>query len=173
MKKLLVIAFICLSTISHAQLTSKQEVVPKLVEKRETQKKEITNSYQALKNNLIISDSEAVTTDAAALQHFLENFKFKKLNLEQMNEATKARREIIELAAKIAATKNINEQRTIFQLLSVKFWDLAPKFKAADTTLHLQVCPMTGMEWVSESKEIKNPYFPKNMLTCGEVKASL
>jgi Cu(I)/Ag(I) efflux system membrane fusion protein len=26
---------------------------------------------------------------------------------------------------------------------------------------------------VSDSKEIKNPYYPKNMLTCGEVKASL
>ncbi len=61
----------------------------------------------------------------------------------------------------------------MFQLLSAKFWEVAPKFKAAETTLYLQLCPMTSATWLSDSKEIKNPYYPKNMLTCGEVKASL
>ena len=173
MKKVLVMALICLSSLAQAQLTSKQEVAPELVEKREAQKKEITNHYLALKNSLVVSDSLAVVANAAALQNSLKNFKFKKLSLEQMNEATKTRKEIIDLAAEVTTTKNINKQRKIVELLSVKFWDLAPKFKAADTTLHLQVCPMTGAMWVSDSKEIKNPYYPKNMLTCGEVKASL
>ena len=173
MKKVLVMALICLNSLAQAQLTSKQEIAPELVEKREAQKKEITNHYLALKNSLVVSDSLAVVANAAALQNSLKNFKFKKLSLEQMNEATKTRKEIIDLAAEVTTTKNINKQRKIVELLSVKFWDLAPKFKAEDTTLHLQVCPMTGAMWVSDSKEIKNPYYPKNMLTCGEVKASL
>jgi hypothetical protein len=173
MKKILVIAFICLSSLAQAQLTSKQEVAPELAAKREIQKKEITNNYLALKNSLVISDSLAVVKNAVALQQSLKNFRFKKLSLEQMNDATTKRKEIIDLVAEVASTKNINKQRKIVQLLSVKFWDLAPKFKADDTTLYLQVCPMTSAEWVSDSKEIKNPYYPKNMLTCGEVKASL
>lgn len=173
MKKIVALAFICLSSLAHAQLTSKEEVAPELVAKRETQKKEITNNYLALKNNLITSDSLAVVKNAAALQNSLKNFKFKKLSLEKMNEATKTRKEIMDLTAEVAATKNINKQRKIFESLSVKFWDLAPKFKAADTELHLQVCPMTNAVWLSDTKEIKNPYYPKNMLTCGEVKASL
>lgn len=173
MKYIVVMAFICLSSLAHAQLTSKQEVAPELVEKREAQKKEITNNYLVLKNSLIVSDSLAVVANAATLQHSLQNFKFKKLSLEQMNEATKTRKEIIDLATEVTTTKNINKQRKIVQILSVKFWDLAPKLKAADTALHLQVCPMTGAMWVSDSKEIKNPYYPKNMLTCGAVKASL
>lgn len=90
-----------------------------------------------------------------------------------MNIATISRKEIIELANQIAATKNINKQRKIFETLSVKYWDQASKFKATDQTLYLQVCPMTGAVWTSDSKEIKNPYYPKNMLTCGEVKATL
>ncbi len=90
-----------------------------------------------------------------------------------MNEDTKKIKDIIELATEVSSTKNINKQRKIFELLSVKFWNMAPKFKAADTTLHLQVCPMTSAMWLSDSMEIKNPYYPKNMLTCGEVKASL
>jgi len=173
MKKIIALAFICLSSLAQAQLTSKEEVAPELVAKREAHKKEITNNYLALKNNLLISDSLAVVKNAAALQTSLKSFKFKKLTLEKMNEATNKRKEIIELAAEVAATKNINKQRKVFQSLSVKFWDLAPKFKAENTALFLQVCPMTSAEWVSDSKEIKNPYYPKNMLTCGEVKASL
>ena len=173
MKKLLILAFLCFSSLTQAQLTSKEEVAPELVEKREAQKKEITNHYLTLKNNLLISDSLAVVKNAAALQLSLKNFRFKKLSLEQMNEATKIRSEITALAAELAANKNINKQRKIFESLSVKFWDLAPKFKVADNTLYLQVCPMTNAMWVSDSKEIKNPYYPKNMLTCGAVKASL
>jgi hypothetical protein len=173
MKNLLVIAFLFLSTLAQAQLTSKQEVTPELVEKREAQKKEITNNYLALKNNLLVSDSLAVVKNAVALQQSLTNFKFKKLTLEQMNDATTKRKELIDLAAQVSATKNINKQRKVFEVLSIKFWDLAPKFKVADNALYLQVCPMTNAMWLSDSKEIKNPYYPKNMLTCGEVKASL
>jgi len=173
MKKILATALICLSTFMQAQLTSKQEVKPELVAKREAQKKEITNNYLALKNSLVLSDSLAAAKSADALKSSLKNFKFKKLTLEQMNEATAKRKVIIDLVSRVAATKNINKQREIVQELSVKFWDLAPKFKAEDATLYLQVCPMTGAAWTSDSKEIKNPYYPKNMLTCGEVKASL
>lgn len=173
MKKILVVALICLSTLAQAQLTSKEEVTPELVQKREEQKKEITKSYLALKNSLILSDSLVAVKSAVALTNSLKNFKFKKLTLEQMNIATISRKEIIELANQIAATKNINKQRKIFETLSVKYWDQTSKFKAADQTLYLQVCPMTGAVWTSDSKEIKNPYYPKNMLTCGEVKATL
>ena len=173
MKNLLVIAFVLLSTLTQAQLTSKEEVVTELVQKREIEKKEITKNYLALKNSFLTSDSLAVVKNAEAFKTSLKNFKFKKLSLQDMNAATTSRKEIIELATTIAATKNINKQRKIFETLSVKYWDQAGKFKPADETLYLQVCPMTGAVWTSDSKEIKNPYYPKNMLTCGEVKASL
>lgn len=173
MKRIVIIAFILLSSLAQAQLNSKQEVTPELVEKREAQKKEIMSNYLALKNSLIVSDSLAAVTNATALKKSLTNFKFKKLRLEEMNAATKERKEIIALATEVTTTKNINKQRKIVQSLSIKFWDLAPKFKTEDATIHLQVCPMTGAMWLSDSKEIKNPYYPKNMLTCGEVKGTL
>lgn len=173
MKRIIVIALIFLGSLAQAQVTSKEEVAPELVQKREEQKKEITKNYLALKNSLITSDSLAVVKNAEALKGSLKNFKFKKLTLEQMNAATTTRKAISDLAAEMAATKNINKQRKIFESLSVKYWEVASKFKAADASLYLQVCPMTGAVWTSDSKEIKNPYYPKNMLTCGEVKASL
>ncbi|RYF25241.1 MAG: DUF3347 domain-containing protein [Flavobacteriales bacterium] len=173
MRKLLIAALIGFASVAQAQNASEKEVTPDLVAQRETQKKEITNNYLALRNSFVTSDSVAAESNAKTFATSFSKFKFKKLNLEQMNEATTARREIVELANEISATKNINKQRKAFGVLSTKFWAIASKLKPADMPLYQQVCPMTGDAWVSESKEIKNPFFPKNMLTCGEVKASL
>lgn len=173
MKRLLTIALIAVASVANAQNTSKQEVTPELVEQRESLKKEITADYLALKTNLVTSDSVVATTSAKSLAGALNKFKFKKLTLDQMNLATTTRKEIIDLANEIAATKNINKQRKAFAKLSEKFWTIAAKLKPMDLPLYQQVCPMTGEVWLSDSKEIKNPYYPKNMLTCGEVKASL
>ncbi|WP_278020817.1 hypothetical protein [Flavobacterium ginsengisoli] len=85
MKNLLVIIFVFFSFLAQAQLTSKEEVTPELVAKREAEKKEITKSYLALKNSFLTSDSLAVVKNAEALKSSLKNFKFKKLSLENMN----------------------------------------------------------------------------------------
>lgn len=173
MKKLLIIALIAYSGLAKAQTMSEKEVTQELVAQREAQKKEITENYLALSKNFIVSDSVAAVANANALIASFNKFKFKKLTLEKMNEATVTRKEIVELANAITVTKDINKQRKAFSSLSTKFWAIADKLKPADMPLYQQVCPMTGDIWISESKEIKNPYFPKNMLTCGEVKASL
>ncbi|MDO3693325.1 DUF3347 domain-containing protein [Wenyingzhuangia sp. chi5] len=173
MKNLILIVLLSISYLSQAQTSSYQEVTPDLVEKREELKKEITDNYLLLKNSLIISDSLSVKKNASQLKESLGKFKFKKLKLAQMNEAVKIRREIIELATELIDTGNINKQRNIFQTLSSKFWQIADKLKAKNVTLYLQVCPMTNAKWVSDSDKIENPFYPKNMLTCGEVKASL
>ena len=43
--------------------------------------------------------------------------------------------------------------------------------------IYKDFCPMyndnKGAIWLSESKEIKNPYFGKSMSTCGTVKEEL
>lgn len=173
MRKILIAVFIGLGGFAQAQTMSEKEVTPDLVAKREAQKKEIIKNYLELRNNFVISDSVAAVNNAKALISSFNTFKFKKLTLEKMNEATITRGEIIGLATAIAATKDINKQRKSFSSLSTKFWAIADKLKPAEMPLYQQVCPMTGDIWLSESKEIKNPYFPKNMLTCGEVKASL
>jgi hypothetical protein len=40
-------------------------------------------------------------------------------------------------------------------------------------TIYKQYCPMafsnTGAYWLSESKEIRNPYFGDKMLKCGRI----
>ncbi len=157
-----------------AQLNSSQEVAaPELVSKREAQKKDVLATYMSLKEHMILSDSLNASTAAVKFVTALDQFKFKKLTLADMNAATILRKEIKELALEISKTKNINSQRKILSKLSAKMWELAPKIKPMETVVYQQVCPMTGDTWLSLDKEIKNPYFPKNMLTCGEVKQSI
>ena len=157
-----------------AQLKSTEEVATAaLAAKREVIKAELIKNYMAVKQSLIVSDS--VQAPKAALQFIssLDQFKFKKLTLPEMNEATSLRREIRDLALEISKTTSINKQRKAFSALSAKMWVMAPKVKPMETALYQQVCPMTGDTWLSMEKEIKNPYYPKNMLTCGEVKQSI
>jgi len=130
-------------------------------------------NYLGIKNSLVKSDSVQVVKFAAEFASLLNQFKFKKLSLDEMNAATTTREEIKTLALAIAATKSINKQRSEMDKLSVKMWSVIERFKPEKTTLYKQVCPMTGTTWISDDKAIQNPYYPKNMLTCGEVKASI
>ena len=63
------------------------------------------------------------------------------------------------------------KQRKAFQELSLSINDLVA---ALGTTqkLYQDFCPMYegGSIWLSETKDIKNPYYGAQMLTCGKIK---
>ena len=70
----------------------------------------------------------------------------------------------------------LDEIRNAFVNLSNTIISLANAFKPNETLFVLH-CPMAnnnkGADWLSSSKEIKNPYYGKAMLTCGEVKDTI
>ncbi|WP_277632946.1 DUF3347 domain-containing protein [Avrilella dinanensis] len=71
---------------------------------------------------------------------------------------------------------NIAHQREHLVMLSKDFYDIAKTF-GTDKPLYKVFCPMyddnKGAYWLSDSKEIKNPYYGEDMLTCGEVQEEL
>jgi hypothetical protein len=71
---------------------------------------------------------------------------------------------------------NIKHQREHFETLSKDVYDLVKTFGAGET-MYKDFCPMynnnKGAAWLSETKEIKNPYLGKKMTTCGEVKETI
>jgi Cu(I)/Ag(I) efflux system membrane fusion protein len=79
----------------------------------------------------------------------------------------------------IQNSKEIGTQRQAFLNLGKNLSD-AIKTLGVETEnkqpLYLEFCPMAdsnnGGYWLSYDKEIKNPFFGKAMLTCGEVKAT-
>lgn len=131
-------------------------------------------AYLAVKDGLLKSDSIAVAASAKVLADELLKIRLRSHVLQDLMNMKSLRTHIIAETNEMAATQNINQQRKHFAEVSKGFWELAGRYRfIKETPVYYQQCPMTGVTWVSDSKEIKNPYYPKNMLTCGAVKAQL
>ena len=72
---------------------------------------------------------------------------------------------------------NIKHQREHFDMLSKDIYQLVKTFGAGGQKLYYDHCPMyndgKGANWISETKDIANPYLGKAMPTCGTVKEEL
>jgi len=81
------------------------------------------------------------------------------------------------LAAKIGAAKDIDAQRTLYADLSKDFIERVKNSGLKSGEIYVEYCPMAlhdkGAAWLSNQKEIRNPYFGESMMTCGEVKETL
>ena len=137
----------------------------------------IVSNYLELKNALTNDNSKAAASagkeivDAIAK---IENSSFtenQKKTLEEVREDAKEHAEHISSNA-----ENIKHQREHFEVLSKDIYDLVKAFPT-DRTLYHDFCPMynnnKGGYWISETKEIKNPYLGKEMPTCGEIKEEI
>ena len=71
---------------------------------------------------------------------------------------------------------NIAHQREHLVILSKDFYDIAKTF-TTEKPLYKVFCPMyndnKGAYWLSDSKEIKNPYYGEEMITCGEIQEEI
>lgn len=81
------------------------------------------------------------------------------------------------LAEKISGATDIDAQRTLLSDLSNDFILRVKQSGLNSGEIYLEYCPMalndTGAFWLSNQKDIKNPYFGDAMLTCGEVKETI
>lgn len=76
-------------------------------------------------------------------------------------------------ATVISETRNIATQREIFYNLSDNMIALAKKFKLSNKPIFVQYCPMADGSWMSNEKQIVNPYYGSAMLSCGSVKSEI
>lgn len=64
------------------------------------------------------------------------------------------------------AFKNIEEVRTSFKTLSEVYIEHGNKKEFKGLTL--ATCPMAKAKWIQKNTDLKNPYYGKSMLECGE-----
>jgi Cu(I)/Ag(I) efflux system membrane fusion protein len=80
-------------------------------------------------------------------------------------------------AKALVGEKGLEAKRKSFQMISDAMYDLVRTVRYDKETVYHQFCPMAfdnaGAHWLSSTADIKNPYFGKKMLTCGEVKDSI
>jgi len=123
---------------------------------------EVFSNYIELKTALVNTNTEMSKTAASNLMAAFANV--------GVDENT------------ISATQKISESDDI-KLQRVQFVDVTIAVEALlvdaiqEGVVYKQYCPMafnnTGAYWLSESKEIRNPYFGDKMLKCGRIDAEI
>jgi hypothetical protein len=73
----------------------------------------------------------------------------------------------------ISESDAIDHQREHFTSLSKNLYEVVKGLKLNTTTVYEQYCPMKKATWLSETNAIKNPYYGKQMLTCGKTTETL
>ena len=136
--------------------------------------KEIVTDYLSLKNALTKDDSNGTADSGKALVKTLGKIDMKKLSGEQMKTYMDISDDVKEHAEHIGDNAgNIAHQREHFVLMSKDINDLITTF-GTEQKLYQDFCPMAdegkGAIWISELKDIKNPYYGSEMLTCGSVR---
>ncbi|GGK18587.1 hypothetical protein GCM10007962_10940 [Yeosuana aromativorans] len=131
----------------------------------------IIDAYLQIKNGLVADNKDNAAKGGTALLAAFSNFEMSQLNEEQHT----AYMDIVEDAKEHAehiSESPLEHQREHFETLSTDISDLVTLL-GTNKTLYLDYCPMKKTNWLSETKEIKNPFFGSKMITCGNVKKKI
>ncbi len=140
--------------------------------------KGIVNAYLKLKNALTNDNSNDAATAGASVQTAFKDFDKTGLTASQRKVFEDIEDDAGEHAEHIGKNGgNIAHQREHFEMLSKDMYDLVKLVGNEGQTLYKDFCPMyndkKGAFWISETKDIKNPYMGKAMSTCGTMKEEI
>ncbi len=126
--------------------------------------KEDTVKIKLLANDLIKASDSLKLGDLKAEPALVETA---KMNAKNVSDETKG----------LLGEVGIENKRKSFQMITSDVYDLLRVVKYDREKIYMQHCPMAfenkGADWLSNTSEIVNPYIPKKMLDCGEVKDSV
>ncbi|MFY1046400.1 DUF3347 domain-containing protein [Chryseobacterium sp. GP-SGM7] len=134
--------------------------------KTNPQLSKLYQNYIAVKSALASDDFKKTSVAAGELLKTASSMNSKSLEEKKLN-ALKSEAKIISLA------KNIEGQRKPFYKLSEVMIGVANENKISDKTIYVQYCPMAEGSWLSNEKQIVNPYYGSSMLKCGSVKSEI
>jgi hypothetical protein len=134
-----------------------------------TYMKSMMQDYLGIKNALIDDNSDKAATSSAAMFDAMKGFDKSLLTAEQKKVYDDIESDLNEHAEHISKSK-LEHQREHFAMMSKDMYDMVKAFGAGMTLYH-DNCPMykDGSMWLSESKDIRNPYYGKKMMDCGSV----
>lgn len=133
----------------------------------------IVAAYLDLKNALVNSDGNVAKIKAKDLVAALTAPVDASLTAAQQKIFSKYQDKLLFDSRHISETNTVEHQREHFASLSTNMYEVLKAVKLNSATLYQQYCPMKKAYWLSESNQVKNPYFGSKMFTCGEVKATL
>jgi len=121
--------------------------------------KSVLDNYLAIQKELTKDSIKAVDQYAAAISKAVKGDDMKMLSPDVAKQADT-----------LAAAKDIKAAREAFKHLSASLVKYLADNKAGKGTYHEAYCPMAKASWLQTEKEVRNPYYGKSMLDCGELK---
>jgi hypothetical protein len=139
------------------------------------------DDYFHLKDNFITESIPMIEVYADKLMKSADSLKLSELkDGEGLIETAKGSLESMKAEIKgIKGEKELKGKRKSFNMLTSNLYDLLRTVRYDREIIYHQHCPMAFTEgdanayWLSRSGDIKNPYLPKTMLTCGDLPDSL
>lgn len=135
----------------------------------------IIDNYLKIKNALVEENQKEAAKAGGDLIGDFEDFDKSSYSSEEKKELTDIIEDAKEHAEHISESP-IEHQREHFDILSKDVIDLIA-ITGTDKKLYQDFCPMyndnKGAQWLSETKEIKNPYFGSKMMKCGTVQKEI
>ena len=136
----------------------------------------VVDQYLTLKNAFVKSDENEVEAAAQKTLDALGKVDMTLLQGDAHIQWMKLQKPIEDNLKGIIQMKGIEMKRSHFGIVSEKLSKAIELFGVQSqktSVLYIEFCPMAfnnkGASWISEIKEIKNPYFGDAMPTCGEV----
>ncbi len=138
---------------------------------------EIVNGYLHIKNALTNDNGNDAASGGKEMVSAIGKFDKASLTDQQKKVYEDVADDVKENAEHIGENADkLKHQREHFDMLSQDIYELVKVFGAGQT-LYKDFCPMynnnKGATWLSETKEIKNPYLGKKMPTCGSIKEEI
>ncbi len=136
-------------------------------------------AYYTLKDALVATNGLMADEAASKLMSAAELFHSGMGPVPQKAELQQQLTVVMEKTEAIMATKAeaIEEKRKQFSDVSDAVFKVATLANLRNAGVYRQYCPMAfndkGAYWLSAETDIKNPYFGKKMMECGEVRDSL
>lgn len=123
------------------------------------QVKSILDHYLTIQTNLANDTIKGLDEHANAIAKAVKGDEMKMLSPDVATQAET-----------LAKAKDLKAAREAFKPLSASLVKYLADKKAGKGTYHEAYCPMVKASWLQTGKEIRNPYYGKEMLTCGTLK---
>ena len=131
--------------------------------------KEALNAYLEMKDAFVASDAGRVSTLAKVASKSFKSVNIKDFGKMEQTHVAKS----IEMLDVIAESDDLENQREHFVILNENMVVIAMNVEIVKPAIYVQKCPMAnnnkGAFWLSTEKDIRNPYYGEQMLTCGSV----
>ena len=149
----------------------RQKTYPAPVE-FQTQLKKVLDKYYEVKNALVASDAEQAAKASTLTKAAIESTDMSLLKGEAYKEWMRQLDIMEKEVSAISSSTDLEIQRGAFEKLTQVLYQSLKSFGVPEAETYYQYCPMAfnnrGGYWLSNEKEIKNPFYGESMLSCGE-----